>query len=213
MFRLNFLPVVLCFSMNRMYQFYEFVSMITFWYVCSYILMVVYPRVSAKSAKDHPQHFFYMVVKLALFVGLITTLHMSEVLFEKIFIARPWKFLFVNYDDLITGWRSRWSLDCYSFLFGMVFALILCILKRCSLLENDHDYESSERRRELRAVPFLVKFVLVLLSLAGMIAYAIFAALCKNREACNQYTPYISIIPVSFFSLSLILFLICLFKM
>jgi len=164
--------------------------------VCSYILMVVYPRVSAKSAKDHPQHYFYMIIKLALFAGIITTLNMSEVLFEKIFIARPWKFLFVNYDDLISGWRLRWSLDCYSFLFGMVFALLLCILKRCSVLEMDHDYESTERRRELRVVPFFVKFLLVLLSLAGLISYAIFAALCQNRDECNKYTTYISIIPI-----------------
>ena len=84
--------------MNRMYQFYEFVPMITFWFVCSYILMIVYPRVSAKSAKgtkffylnekeviiythliDNPQHYFYMILKLCLFAGLITTLNMSEV--------------------------------------------------------------------------------------------------------------------------------------
>ena len=44
--------------MNRMYQFYEFIPMITFWFVCSYILMIVYPRVSAKSAKG--TKFFYL---------------------------------------------------------------------------------------------------------------------------------------------------------
>lgn len=138
-----------------------------------------------------------MIIKLGLFAGLITTLNMSEVLFEKIFMARPWKFLFVNYDDLITGWRTRWSLDCYSFLFGMCFALIVCILKRCSYLENDYDYESGEWRRELRNVPFCFKFILILLSLAGLISYATFASLCTDRNSCNEYTPYISILPVS----------------
>lgn len=138
-----------------------------------------------------------MIIKLSLFAGLVTGLNVSDVLFEKIFMARPWKFLFVNNDDLISGWRSRWSLDCYSFLFGMSFALIICILKRCNYLENDHDYESNEWRRELRSLPCLLKFLLVILSLGGLVSYAVFAILCKSRENCNEYTPYISIIPVS----------------
>ncbi len=113
MFRLNFLPIVLCFSMNRMYQFYEFVSMITFWYVCSYVLMVVYPRVSAKSAKDHPQHFFYMIVKLALFVGLITTLHMSEV--NKIWKVQIIRYsLFYNHSFFLFALQGSFREDIYS---------------------------------------------------------------------------------------------------
>jgi len=79
LFRLNFLPVMLCFTMNRMYQFYSFIPLITFWFVCSYILMVVYPRVSAKSAKDNPCVYLYMVVKLAIFGGIVTWLNVSEV--------------------------------------------------------------------------------------------------------------------------------------
>lgn len=105
--------------------------------------------------------------------------------------------MFVNYDDLIVGWRTRWSLDCYSFLFGMCFALLLCILKRFSYLENDYDFESNERRRELKNVPCLFKFILVVLSLTGLVSYGIFAYLCQFRENCDEYTPYVTIIPVS----------------
>jgi hypothetical protein len=77
-----------------------------------------------------------MIIKLAVLIGLITTLNLSEVLFEKVFIARPWKFLFVSSDELITEWRVRWSHDCYSFVFGMCFALIFAILKRLNLIED-----------------------------------------------------------------------------
>ena len=84
-FRLNFLPVMLCFTMNRMYQFYTFIPLVTFWFVCSYILMVVYPRVSAKTAKENSFTFVYMVIKLGIFAATIAWLNVSEVCFIYVF--------------------------------------------------------------------------------------------------------------------------------
>lgn len=84
-----------------------------------------------------------MIIKFVVFGGLITTLNLSEVLFERIFIARPWKFLFVSSDDMITEWRHRWSIDRYSFLFGMSFALGICLLKRVNIVEEFENNSSN----------------------------------------------------------------------
>ena len=199
---------MLCFTMNRMYQFYSFIPLVTLWFICSYILMVVYPRVSAKTAKDNPYAFIYMIIKLSIFAGLIVSFDVSETFFEKVFLARPWKFLFFSSDDIISDWHKRWSNDCYSFLFGMVFALIICILKRVSLIEEfetnlDYDNtETREKRHRERALPFHLKFISILISLAGLIAYFVFAVLCRSKENCDNVTKYITVIPiVSYFVL------------
>lgn len=129
-------------------------------------------------------------------------------LFEKIFIARPWKFLFVSSDDLIGEWRSRWSHDCYSFIFGMAFGLIICILKRWNFIDeyennlSDHEdaQEIRDRRRDInsyRNIPSHYRLALIFISLVGLISYLVFAILCKSKENCDEFTVYISIIPVS----------------
>lgn len=138
LFRMNFLAILLCFTMNRMYQFYSFIPVVTFWFVCSYLIMLVYPRVSAKSS--HLCAYFYMFMKLFVLIALITVLNQSESTFENIFIVRPWKFLFVDSDDLLKSWRTNWSNDCYSFTFGMMFGLLVSYLKRMNLID---DYESN----------------------------------------------------------------------
>lgn len=207
LFRLNFLPVILCFSMNRMYQFYSFIPLVTFWYICSYIIMIIYPRISFKSAKDKPIQYFYLFIKLCLFLGIVITLNASEVIFEKVFMARTWKYLFVSTDDLINEWRSRWTLDSYSFILGMFFGLLVCILKKMNIIDNsdEHQIELEESSTELRdkirekSLPRHVKLFFVVTSMTGLVSYGIFAVLCKSRHECNLYVPYITIIPVSGF--------------
>ena len=83
LFRLNFLAIILCFTMNRMYQFYTFVPLVTFSYICCYVLMVIYPRLSARSAKENGYHYFYMMIKLGVLFGFIAMLNVSEVSFER----------------------------------------------------------------------------------------------------------------------------------
>jgi hypothetical protein len=203
LFRINFIPIVLCFSMNRMYQFYSFIPLVTFWYVCTYLIMIIYPRVSAKTAKDNPLAYFYMLIKLGLLVGFSATLNLSESTFEKIFIARPWKFLFVSSDDLINDWKSRWSNDSYVFIWGMFFGLVICVLKRINIID-DYDgsqiIEPSTSREKWRnndkCISVKLKLVLILFSLIGLISYFSFALLCTSQENCNHVTPYITFIPI-----------------
>lgn len=212
LFRLNFLAIILCFTMNRMYQFYTFVPLVTFSYICCYVLMVVYPRLSARSAKENGYHYFYMMIKLGILFGFIAMLNVSETVFEKIFMARPWKFLFVSYDVLLNDWRKRWSLDCFSFAFGMSFGLIVCILRRLGILDDVSESdlldssefvsESTYDRKRGSQFSFRFRFFLTVTSSAGFLGYLAFAYLCESRESCNNVTPYITVIPiVSFFIL------------
>lgn len=204
LFRLNFLTVILCFSMNRMYQFYNFIPLVSFWFICSYIVMSVYPRVSLRSTKESPYQFFYIFIKLCILLGCVITLNASQTIFERTFMVKLWKYLFVNSDDLISEWRSRWMLDGYSFVLGMFFALFLCILKRLNIVDigDDSQIDFEERITELRekkrdkSLPKHIKFFLAIASLIGLISYTVFANLCKSKEGCNLYIPYITIIPI-----------------
>lgn len=50
LFRLNFLVLVLCVVMNRPYQFYYFVPLVTFWFVVIYGMMAMWPQILQKTA-------------------------------------------------------------------------------------------------------------------------------------------------------------------
>jgi len=47
--RFNLLVIILCLVMNRPYQFYYFVPLVTFWFVVSYVTMAVWPRITTTS--------------------------------------------------------------------------------------------------------------------------------------------------------------------
>ena len=49
LFRVNFLVVLLCLTMNRPYQFYYFVPLVSFWFLVVYAVLGVWPRVDSKS--------------------------------------------------------------------------------------------------------------------------------------------------------------------
>ena len=111
--------------------------------------------------------------------------------------------MFVSYDDLIIDWRTHWSNDCYSFLFGMSFGLILCIFKRLGLvdeyetnLEND-SADAKDKRREQKNLPPYLKLFLIFISFVGFCGYFLFAILCRSKENCDSVTTYITVIPVS----------------
>lgn len=50
LFRLNFLVLVLCVVMDRPYQFYYFVPLVTFWFVVIYATLASWPQVLQKQA-------------------------------------------------------------------------------------------------------------------------------------------------------------------
>jgi len=114
---MNLLAVCLCLSMNRPYQFYNFVPLITFWFLVIHFTLVFVPQVTIFSVDSQPVHYLYIVLKFVVLLSIVTVLYMSEVFFEKIFMTRPWKALFVSSDDSIREWWTSWKIDRYVSLF------------------------------------------------------------------------------------------------
>ena len=77
---MNLMTVVICFCMNRPYQSYYFVPLVTFWYLVVYIVLAVPPKVSSAICDTKPIAYMYIVLKfVGLFAG-ITVLHLSQVM-------------------------------------------------------------------------------------------------------------------------------------
>lgn len=53
LFRLNFLVLVLCVVMDRPYQFYYFVPLVTFWFVVIYATLATWPQILQKQANGN----------------------------------------------------------------------------------------------------------------------------------------------------------------
>lgn len=190
-----------------------------------------------------------MIIKLGVFLGLISLLNFSESIFERVFLARLWKFLFVSSDDLIDEWRSRWTHDCYSFALGMCFAHLICILKRLNLIDesssldttsninattgnngshsptglvnsdnsdsiklintgasssnsgestNMEIMEFSDNRRKTNSIwNIKIKFILMFMSMCGLVSYLMLIILCQSRDICDNIMAYLTVIPVS----------------
>lgn len=78
------LTVILCVCMNRPYQFYYYVPLVSFWFTILYLLLICPPRITAASTEIRKVQYFYIILKiLALFI-FITILYMSEVCLRKI---------------------------------------------------------------------------------------------------------------------------------
>lgn len=58
----------------------------------------------------------YCLFQIIGLLVIVTVLYLSEVFFQKIFVTRPWKALFVNSDDDIHQWWLMWKQDrCVGF--------------------------------------------------------------------------------------------------
>ncbi|CAG0885358.1 unnamed protein product, partial [Darwinula stevensoni] len=158
MFRMNFLVVVLCLTMNRPYQFYYFVPLISFWYLVIYVFLVIPP----------------------------------QVFFERVFVTRPWKALFVTTDDDIHEWWFRWKLDRYSIAFGMVYAFAYQMAQRHNFLDD-----GNHSNLWSRGVALTVTF----LSIIGLGGFSTFTLLCQSKPECNEIHSYIVFIPIVAFLL------------
>lgn len=187
LFRLNFMTIVLCLCMNRPYQFYYFVPLISFWYVIIYLVLALPPQITSASVENNPYKYFYLVLKIVCLLIVITVFYMSEVFFERIFVTRPWKALFVTTDDDIHEWWYRWKLDRYSITYGMIYAAIFHIAQKYNQIDDNTHHNLFSGRISLMAS---------LLAIVGIGFYTTFSFLCRNKQDCEEIHSYVVFVPI-----------------
>uniref|UniRef100_A0A2A4J1X0 Cas1p 10 TM acyl transferase domain-containing protein n=2 Tax=Heliothinae TaxID=95178 RepID=A0A2A4J1X0_HELVI len=189
-FRLNFLTVVLCLTMNRPYQFYSFIPLVSFWYTLMFAIFALPPHITPSSThtvESKPYQYLYIAIKVIGLLVIVTILYMSEVFFQKIFVTRPWKALFVNSDDDIHQWWLQWKQDRYSMAYGMMFALAYLLSRRYKLLDDNNHSNLFPPGGSLSAT---------LLAFIGLGSYVTFTFLCTNTFDCNEIHSYVAFLPI-----------------
>ncbi|KAB1276086.1 N-acetylneuraminate 9-O-acetyltransferase [Camelus dromedarius] len=87
LFRLNFLVVVLCIVMDRPYQFYYFVPLVTVWFMVIYVTLALWPQIIQKKANGNCFWHFGLLLKLAFLLLCICFLAYSQVVFHGMLFA------------------------------------------------------------------------------------------------------------------------------
>lgn len=187
LFRMNFMTIVLCLCMNRPYQFYYFVPLISFWFVIIYFVLALPPQITSASVENNPYKYFYLVLKFICLLIVVTIFYMSEVFFERVFVMRPWKALFVTTDDDIHQWWYRWKLDRYTVTYGMIFASVFHISQKFNLIDDNTNHNLFSGRTSIMAA---------LLSLCGIAFYTTFSFLCRSQLDCEEIHSYVNHIPI-----------------
>ncbi|XP_067934905.1 N-acetylneuraminate 9-O-acetyltransferase-like isoform X2 [Watersipora subatra] len=188
--RYNLLVICLCMVMNRPYQFYYFVPLITFWYTVMYLTAALWPRVNSHCVEKSLTRLWYLILKLIILLALITLLSSYEAIFEKIFSANPLKPLYITRENTVLDWKFRWSIDRYSSLCGILFAVFVVLAQKYNIIQ-DKDNESSLFRHDA------VFWLAILFSLFSIVGYAlVMLFMCDTKEQCNVIHPYISCLPV-----------------
>uniref|UniRef100_A0A4W5LLF0 CAS1 domain containing 1 n=1 Tax=Hucho hucho TaxID=62062 RepID=A0A4W5LLF0_9TELE len=182
LFRLNFLVVVLCLVMDRPYQFYYFVPLVTFWFVIIYATMAMWPQILQKKANGSGMWHVGILVKLLGLLLFICFFAYSQGLFENIFSVWPISKLF-ELNGSIHEWWFRWKLDRFAIIHGMLFAFVYLVLQKCQGLSEEKGEPLFSTR---------ISNILLLISVVSFITYSIWASSCKNKTECNELHPYIS---------------------
>lgn len=143
MFRINFMTIVLCFAMNRPYQFYFFAPLVSFWFAVTYLTFTFPPKITAQTVDNNSYQYLYLVVKFVCLLCVITVLYMSEVFFERIFLMRPWRALFVSADDFVDEWWYRFKLDRYSTAYGIMFSAVFIASQKFNIVDDRFYFNST----------------------------------------------------------------------
>lgn len=191
LFRLNFLVLVLCVVMDRPYQFYYFVPLVTFWFVVIYTTMAIWPQILQKTANSSGVWHFGVLAKLLGLLIFICFFAFSQGIFERVFSVWPISKLF-ELNGSIHEWWFRWKLDRFAVIHGMVFAFIYLVLQKRQVL--------SEGKGEALFSAKISNFLLFL-SVVSFITYSIWASSCKTKTECNEMHPYISVVQILAFIL------------
>eukprot|EP00066_Takifugu_rubripes_P018521 XP_011607787.1 PREDICTED: CAS1 domain-containing protein 1 [Takifugu rubripes] len=191
LFRLNFLVLVLCVVMDRPYQFYYFVPLVTFWFFIIYGTLVVWPQILQKKANSGGVWYMGVLVKFLGLLLFICFFAFSQSFFESIFSAWPFSKLFER-NGSVREWWFRWKLDRFAVIYGMLFAFIYLVLQKRQVLSESKGEALFSTR---------ISSLLLLLSVVSVITYSIWASSCKNKTECNEMHPYISVVQILSFVL------------
>lgn len=191
LFRLNFLVLVLCVVMDRPYQFYYFVPLVTFWFVVIYSTLAMWPQILQKKANNSGMWHLGILAKLLGLMLFICFFAFSQGIFEGVFSLWPISKLF-ELNGSIHEWWFRWKLDRFAVIHGMLFAFIYLVLQKRQVL--------SEGKGEA-LFPAKVSNLLLFLSVVFFITYSIWASSCKTKTECNEMHPYISVVQILAFIL------------
>ncbi|XP_034748175.1 N-acetylneuraminate 9-O-acetyltransferase [Etheostoma cragini] len=191
LFRLNFLVLVLCMVMNRPYQFYYFVPLVTFWFVVIYVTLALWPQILQKKANSSGLWHFGVLAKLLGLLLFICVFAFSQAFFERVFSVWPISKLF-ELEGSVHEWWFRWKLDRFAVIHGMVFAFIYLVLQKCQVL--------SEGKGEA-LFSAKISNLLLFLSVVSFITYSVWASSCKTKTECNEMHPYISVVQILAFIL------------
>ncbi|XP_070225939.1 N-acetylneuraminate (7)9-O-acetyltransferase isoform X3 [Bos mutus] len=211
LFRLNFLVVVLCIVMDRPYQFYYFVPLVTVWFMVIYVTLALWPQITQKKANGNCLWHFGLLLKLAFLLLCICFLAYSQTslmfrnvpktsapsfpdfpdcqinkkgAFEKIFSLWPLSKCF-ELKGNVYEWWFRWRLDRYVVFHGMLFAFIYLALQKRQIL--------SEGKGEPLFSSKISNFLLFI-SVVSFLTYSIWASSCKNKAQCNELHPSVSVV-------------------
>ncbi|OCT74014.1 hypothetical protein XELAEV_18032977mg [Xenopus laevis] len=190
-FRLNFLVVVLCIVMDRPYQFYYFVPLVTFWFMFIYATMAFWPQILQKTANANSLWNVGLILKLSSALLCIVFLSYSQGAFENLFSLWPLSKLF-ELNGNVYEWWFRWKLDRFAVFHGMLFAFIYLLLQKHQMLfEGKTEALFSTK----------VSSVLLFFSVVSFFTYSIWASSCKNKSECNEMHPSISVVQILSFVL------------
>ncbi|XP_061616370.1 N-acetylneuraminate 9-O-acetyltransferase isoform X1 [Phyllopteryx taeniolatus] len=191
LFRLNFLVLVLCVVMDRPYQFYYFVPLVTFWFVIIYGTLAVWPQILQKRANASGMWYLGVVVKFLALLGFICVLAYSQDFFDSVFSFWPFSKLF-EMNGSIYEWGFRFKLDRFVVMHGMLFAFVYLVLQKRQVL--------SEGKGEALFSTWISN-LLLFLSVVTFFTYSVWASSCKNKSECNEMHPYISVLQIMAFIL------------
>ncbi|KAM7384087.1 hypothetical protein PAMA_011437 [Pampus argenteus] len=191
LFRLNFLVLVLCVVMDRQYQFYYFVPLVTFWFVIIYATLALWPQILQKRANTSGMWHLGVLAKLLILLLFICFFAYSQGFFESIFSVWPISKCF-ELNGSIHEWWFRWKLDRFAVIHGMLFAFIYLVLQKRQVM--------SEGKGET-LFSAKISNLLLFLSIISFITYSVWASSCKNKTECNEMHPYISVVQILAFIL------------
>ncbi|KAL7830400.1 hypothetical protein SRHO_G00315270 [Serrasalmus rhombeus] len=191
LFRLNFLVVVLCLVMDRPYQFYYFVPLVTFWFVVIYATMAMWPQILQIKANGNRFWHLALLLKLLGLLVFICFFAYSQEFFESVFSVWPISKLF-ELQGSIHEWWFRWKLDRFAVIHGMLFAFVYLVLQKFQILSEGKGEPIFSNR---------ISNCLLFISVVSFITYSIWASSCKNKTECNEMHPYISVVQILAFVL------------